>query len=470
MSGQSRIPSLIIALSLVLPGALAAEERPVLELSLEEAVARAMENNVDIEVERFGPQASEFSVTQAEGFYDPSLDAFSNWVDRTTPQSSAFTGGAEVQTKSFNFNFGASQSLKTGGELSLSFDNSRQDTDSIFTTFNPSYNSTITAQFVQPLLKNRKIDVGRNEIRVAKKNKQISDVQFRQQVVNIRADVQKRYYDVIAAIDNLATSKKSLELAKKLLQENQIKVRVGTLAPLDVVEAESEVATREEGVITAEGLLEDIEDALKRTIFPEYDRQKWAVRIVPTDRFEAEPVLVDVEAALQRALEERTDLVAARLGIETSEYTVELAKDQQKPALNLIARYGGTGVGGNFLIRGGLGGEILDTIEGGYGDAVAEVPDLDGRSAVLVSHPQPPGEGDRRPGRGRSGSAASHRAPARAADRNGGANRRPGRGDQLQARRVDARGSRAAGAPPRRRGEEVRGRHVDELPGDPGPA
>jgi outer membrane protein len=380
VSGQmSRQPTssvknvLPIALGLLLaaPG-LSAEERPVLELSLEDAVARALENNVDIVVERFGPLAADQSIIQAEGRYDPSVTALLYYNDTTSPQSNAFSGGEEVNTASFIYNFGASQAIKTGGELSIGFDNRRQDTDSIFSTFNPSYSVDLTAQFTQPLLANLKIDVGRNQIRVSKKNREISDVQFRQQVINIRSDVQKSYYDVIATIDNLEAARKSLDLAKKLLEENEIKVRVGTLAPLDVVEAQYEVAAREEEVITAEGLLEDAQDALKRRIFPEYDRAAWSSRLVPTDRYEAQPFQVDIEQALSRALEERTDLVAARMGVETTVYELELARNQQLPSLDLIATYGGAGVGGTSLVREGFGGPVIEEIEGGYGDAVSD--------------------------------------------------------------------------------------------------
>jgi outer membrane protein TolC len=362
-----------IALGLLwaLPG-LAAEEQPVLELSLQDAVARALENNVDIAVERFGPDAAAYSITQAYGRYDTSLSGTLYYSNATSPQSSAFSGGEKVNTKTLIYNLGLSQAIRTGGQLTLDFNNRRQDTDSVFTTFNPSYSVDLTAQFTQPLLANLKIDVGRNQIRAAKKNKEISDVQFRQQVINIRANVQARYYDVIATIDNLEAARKNLALAKKLLDENEIKVRVGTLAPLDVVEAQAEVAAREEGVITAEGLLADAQDALKRMIFPEYDRASWASRVVPTDRYEAQPVQIDIEAALQRALEERTDMVAARMGVETTEYELELARNQKLPSLNLVASYGGAGVGGTSLIRDGLGGPVIDTIEGGYSDAVSD--------------------------------------------------------------------------------------------------
>ena len=243
MSRQSRtLITLVTALSLVSPGLLGAEERPVLELSLEEAVQRAMENNVDIAVDRFSPEDAASTVKQAEGAYDPFFTTALVQNSSTQPQANVFTGGEKVETDTTVFNFGVTQAIKTGGSLELSFDNRRSDTTSVFTTFNPSFSSDFTATFSQPLLRNRGIDNNRLQLKVAKNNQKVSDIQFRQTVINTLANVKNRYYDLLLAIDNLEAQRKSLALAQKLLEENRIKVRVGTLAPLDVVAAESEVA------------------------------------------------------------------------------------------------------------------------------------------------------------------------------------------------------------------------------------
>ena len=159
----------------------------------------------------------------------------------------------------------------SGGEFGLTFNNNKSDTNSVFSTFNPSYNSGLTLSASQPLFKNLRMDAPRRQLLVSKKNREISDVQFRQTVVNVLAAVKAQYYELLFAIDNLEASRKSLALAQKLLNENQIKVRVGTMAPLDVVQAQSEVAGREEGVIVAENDLREAEDTLKRSIFPGND-------------------------------------------------------------------------------------------------------------------------------------------------------------------------------------------------------
>ena len=145
------------------------------------------------------------------------------------------------------------------------------------------------------------------------------------------------------------------------------------MAPLDVVSAQSEVASREEGVIVAEAALLDAEDAIKSAIFPKNDPSVWALRIVPTDRPTAEPVVVDVEAATIRALDARTDVVAARKGLENAETNVHYASNQLLPDLSLIAAYGSSGIGGTVIQREGFGGPIIGTTPGGYNDALSSV-------------------------------------------------------------------------------------------------
>ena len=202
-------------------------------------------------------------------------------------------------------------------------------------------------------------------------------MQLHQTVVNSIANVRQLYYDMLYTVDNLEAQRKSLALARRLLEENQIRVRVGTMAPLDVVAAESEVAGREEAVILAEAAVLDAEDAIKRVIFPENDPALWTTRIVPTDRPSAEPVAVDAEAAVAIALQKRTDLQAAAKDLENAEGAVALAKNQRLPQLDLIAAYGTTGVGGTAIEREGLGGPIISTVPGGYGDALGDVFDRD---------------------------------------------------------------------------------------------
>jgi outer membrane protein TolC len=349
----------------------------VLPLSLDEAVARALENNVDIQVERYNPELAAQDVRAAQGYYDPFLFSTLTKSSTDTKGTNAFSGGETVNTKNGIWNFGVQQQLPTGGEFNVAFNNNKNDTTNAFSTFNPVYNSRLSFNLTQPLLQNFKTDNARTLIKIAKKNREISDVQFRQSVINAVATVKGFYYELLYAIDNLAAAQKNLQLAKKLLQENEIRVKVGTMAPLDVVTAQSEVASREEGVIVAENDLAQAEDDVKRLIFPANDPLMWSTQIQPTDHATVDPGAesqVDINSAITNALQNRTDVVSARKNLENQDYRLQLAKSQLLPQLDLLANYGGAGAGGTQLIRDPpLGGPVIETIPGGYGDAVSEV-------------------------------------------------------------------------------------------------
>jgi outer membrane protein len=373
-----------LALAVALPGAAFAQQAapspspapppgPVLELTLDDAVARTLENNVDIAVERYNPEQSSLNIKELQGTYEPILTSALTQSSRTSPPTSAFSGAEKVNVDTAIYNLGVFQSVPTGGSVRFDFNNNRADTNNVFQTFNPSYNSTFNLSLAQPLLRNFRTDSTRTQIKVAKKNREISDVQFRQTVINTIANVKQQYYDLLYAIDNLEAQRKSLALAAKLLEENEIKVRVGTMAPLDVVQAESEKAGREEGVIVAEAAVAEAEDALRRSMFNTNDPAMWATRIVPKDRPTADVVQVDTQAAIAAALQKRTDIQAARKGLENAEYNITLARNQTLPGIDFVAAYGSTGLGGTQVLDLVTREPLAVPIRGGYGNAVGDV-------------------------------------------------------------------------------------------------
>jgi outer membrane protein TolC len=363
---------------------------PRLELSLDEAVKRALENNADIAIERFAPEGAAQSVREVEGGYDPFLAGGVTWSSNASRAGDRFAGVERVDTDQFGYNAAVSKLLATGGSVRLNFSSTRTSSNVATSTFNPSYRSDMSLSLTQPLLRNFFIDSTRQSLRIAKKNREISDVQFRQTVLNTTATVKALYYDLLYAIDNLQAQVKSRDLARKQLDENQIKVRVGTLAPLDVVAAEAEVASREEGVIVAEAAIRDAEDTLKQALFPANDPATWALEIVPTDRPSAEPTTVDADGAVTRALEGRTDMIAARKQLENADISVAFARNQTMPGVDLVASYGSNGLGGTGLQRDPVTGEIIATFPGGASDAFSQVFGRDFPSwsvGVNVSYP-----------------------------------------------------------------------------------
>jgi outer membrane protein len=347
--------------------------KTVLVLSVDEAVQRALENNADLAVEKFTPESSLLAIGDAEGAYDPLLTSTLQRTSRTNKAANTQAGAGTVENDNWIYNFGLNKLFTTGGTLNATFNNNRNETNNFFSTFNPTANSAFQVNFVQPLLKNRSIDSQRLNLRLSKRNREISDLQFRSIVVGTLANVRKLYYDLIYAGENLGAQRKSLALAQKFLNENQIKVNVGTLAPLDVVAAESEVATREENVVVAENALAEAQDALKRVIFPKNDPVAWQTEIVAKDRPTAEAVMVNSEAAIANALSRRIDFAVAQKNFENLQDQLKYAKQGTKPTVDLVATYGIAGTGGTQL-RDLDTGLLLDSpITGGYTDALSEM-------------------------------------------------------------------------------------------------
>jgi outer membrane protein TolC len=347
--------------------------QPVLVLSVDEAVQRALENNADLAVEKFNPESSVLTIRDAESVYDPVVFSNISSLKRSSKATNAFAGADKVDGGSLTYNFGASKLLSTGGSLRADFNNNRATTNSQFSTFNPTFNSAFQVNFTQPLLKDRSMDSARLNLRLSKRNRDISDLQFRSIVVSTLANVRKLYYDLIYAVENLGAQRKSLALAQKFLNENQIKVNVGTLAPLDVVAAESEVATREEGVVIAENALAEAQDALRRVIFPRNDPDAWKVEIVAKDRPTAEPVAVNAEAAITNAMAKRIDFAVVQKNYENIQDQLKLAKQGTKPSFDLVASYGSAGTGGTQLLDLVSRQPLTSPITGGYGDSVSEL-------------------------------------------------------------------------------------------------
>ncbi|MEZ5421370.1 MAG: TolC family protein, partial [Vicinamibacterales bacterium] len=226
----------------------------------------------------------------------------------------------------------------------------------------------------QPLLRNFGIDNNRQQIQVSRKNREISEVQVREAVASTTRSVKNAYWDLVFALNSLDVQRQSLDLAQRSLKENRARVEIGTMAPIDIVQAEAEVAQREEAVILAEAAIARAEDSLRALVYGQHASDEWNVRMVPTDAAAFTPVDVNIDAAVKGALESRTDLQQAQKTIEANEVTISLLRNQVLPALNATVDYGGTGIGGTQLIRGdGFPGPIIGSETKRYSDVLGDL-------------------------------------------------------------------------------------------------
>jgi outer membrane protein TolC len=346
---------------------------PTMDLTADEAVARALERNLDLAVERLNPQTYDLSLAALRATYRPTLTSTIGQNSIVQLPTSQLTGGAAVESDTLTYNGGMAQALRWGGgSLTLGWTNRRQASTNVFTTFNPQYNTTLTASLTQPLLRGLRTDSTRTQLRVTSFNRDISEIQLRARVTTILANVRNAYWDLVAAMEAVDVARRSLDLAEKLIEDNRARVEVGTMAPIDVVQAEAEAATRRQTLASAEATWRTAELALKRLIVSGTDDPVWRARLNPIDRPTFSREAIDIDAAVRGALEKRTDLAQSRINLEINDLNVGLLRNQRLPGADLIATYGLQGIGGTRFVRtSAIGGGIQTIVPGGYGDALA---------------------------------------------------------------------------------------------------
>ena len=384
--------SLTILTALFLPAVATAAEIPVattpaeekapavlpidgdtIRLPLEQAVELALQHNLGLVVERYGRAQARESIFQNQGIYDLLGGAEVSYADsQRATTSRLFASKTIVDT----VNVSLSQLLPTGAEVSFGWENGRTETDSIFADFNPSYQSTPAFSIRQPLLRSfGRLATERNLI-VARTNDAISREQFEGQVTAVVQQTENAYWDLVEALEQLKVAKESLALTRELHDQNRIRVEVGTLAPLELVQSEAGIATREEEIIRARSRVGDAEDSLRRLLALEQG-EYWEKSITPATAPAQEPVSLVLADSIKKALEGRPELAAQRLTIENRRVDSQFFANQRKPRLDASARYGLDGVGGTQITDPATGQPLPRPIKGGFGDAVDQITGFD---------------------------------------------------------------------------------------------
>jgi outer membrane protein TolC len=347
-----------------------AEARPVIQLTVEQAVKMALENNIELSIERLNPQLQDLSLAQTRGAFRPTLGSTVNANSAMPLPTSLLNGGQRVTNETANANVNISQTLPWfGTNYTAAFNNSRTNTTSTFATLNPQFTTQLTATITQPLLRDFKIDNNRNQLLTGTITRQVTDITLRTRITNITATTQNAYWDLLAAIRAIEAAKQSLALAEKLIEDNRVRVEVGTLAPMDIVSAQAEAATRRQTLTQAEATRRTAELVLKRLIVSETNDPVWRASIEPIDVVQVRPVTINLEGAVTTALGQRTDLLTAKKNLESSDVNIRYLRNQMLPGLNATATLGTRGLGGNQFIR--QGSEIIGTVPGGWPDAFA---------------------------------------------------------------------------------------------------
>jgi outer membrane protein len=357
---------------------------PRVDITIEDAVARGTEKNIDIAVARITPRLTDFTIAGLEASYRLNLtSAASN--NRTTDLPRVTTQGISSPTTSVreSWSSGIAQNLwKGGGNYAVNWTNSRFNSPSSVNIRNPQFQSGLTANLTQPLWRGFKIDSTRAAIKTNRLSQQNDEITLTSTTATTQANVRNAYWDLVYAIQAVEAAQNSFDLANRLIQDNQSRVEIGTLAPIDVVSAQAEAASRRNTLVLAQATVRTSELALKRLIVSGTEDPLWTSSLNPVDRPSTTPEPIDLEAAVARALSQRTDLQQSKNNLTISDINLKNQIDATKPQLNLVANYGLNGLGGPFLQRTGevdplTGGPVTQIIPSGYFDALRNITGFD---------------------------------------------------------------------------------------------
>jgi outer membrane protein TolC len=369
---------------------------PTVRVSQDEAVRMAMQNNLGLSAEQLGPQIQTYAVAGARSAFAPTLLSTASKSSSTNPPGNFLTGtGSTLTNEGFRTSAGVQQLVPWGGgRYSLGWDGSRGTTSDASSRFNPTLNSNLDFSFTQPLLRNFTIDSARQGVLLSEKRQEIADVQLTAAMTQTARQVRIAYFNLVNAIARLEVDRQSLDLARQSLKNNQRKVEVGTMAPIDIVEAEAEVARNEESVIVSEGNIKAFEDALRTLIMNPSQPEFWTTRLEPTDQPTLTAQPIDVDAAITNALANRTDLVQFRKQVEETDIGLRFLRNQKLPGVDFTVNYGLTGTAGTqreFDFQSGvIPPPVLRESERSFADALRDVLGNDFRTwsvAVNFNYP-----------------------------------------------------------------------------------
>jgi outer membrane protein len=351
-----------------------------LELSMQEAVELALENSMDIVVQRYNPWFADTGILKASagGFggntpgavfggstannpilnFDPLITTTLTIDDRNVPVNNPLTSGtgtglsalARLSLHTSTFNSQYSQGFQTGTTFFTTWDNTRNSSTSAANLFNPSVQSSIFVGFQQQLLNGFGRSVNTRNIRIAKNNRRIADWAFTQQAITTVTNTITAYWELVFARGNVRVQQQAVTVAQKLYNDNKKQLEIGTMAPLDVTRAESELATDRQNLIVAQTVQLQDEQTLKNAISKNPLAPNFVnVEIIPTD-LPSQPETIEApsfEEAVKEAFAKRPELQEEALNLLNGAIDLKATRNALLPTATLTAQYGTVGLAGN---------------------------------------------------------------------------------------------------------------------------
>ena len=346
------------------------EGTELVELTLDQAVAIALENNLDLKVARMNPVLQQYTLKSLRAAYRPSVTGTYGYNNSATPSNNVLEGVSTLINVGQNFNGSFSQTMPWyGSSVSANWSNSRSSTNNQTARFNPNYNTTLSFNYNMPLLRNFRIDNTRNQLRTSVITTEITDITLLNAIENTRNQIRTSYWNLRQAIEQIEIARRALDIAKKNFADSLIRVEIGTAASIDTVQFETQVANSEQSFLASQISWRTAELNFKRLLVTGTDDPLYRKTINPTDRPTLTVQSVDIQAGLTRALAERTDVVTSRKNLAIARMNLDVTKGNILPSLGFSAGYSAGGQGGTQFVQGSV-------ISGGYGDALGNMFEL----------------------------------------------------------------------------------------------
>ena len=340
-----------------------------LMLSLEDAISLALENNLSVAVARYSPWLDEANLLLAKSGanglvkFDPTLTSNFNLQQSTTPVNNPFfagTGTGAITTTptktpppavfghTFNANFQYTQAWASGTQAQVTFDNSRSSSSILINLFNPAVQSTLTVQLTQPLLNGFGKIANTRYIIEAKNTVKVGESQFEQQVMTIITQVATDYWELVYAGESVKVEQVAVAADQQLYENNKKQLEIGTMAPLDVITAQSQLASDQQALVQAQTtqLLDETTLLVAITKNP-LAMQLRGVEILPTTKLYTPSVEeISLDDAVQEAWQKRPELQQAALNLKNAGVEVKATQNALLPQLNMFGQYEAVGLGG----------------------------------------------------------------------------------------------------------------------------
>jgi outer membrane protein TolC len=348
-----------------------------LELSLRNYLDLVMANNPDVTIQKLTVEFNRNAITRAFGVFDPFATASFSATRTKTPSNSLLAGASTLNSLTQPFSLQYQQTLETGTQYGISFNDVKNSSNSAFSTFNPQLNAGINFSMTQPLLRNRGMYIARLPISIARSRLRAAGYTLEDQLIQLLATAENAYWDVVGARENLRVQEESLKLADAALTRAQKELELGATSPLEIYQPQANRANAELGVSQARYRLAQTEDALRRQMGADLAPAIRTLPIVLTATIEPPltALKIDPEDAVATALRLRPDLKNVVQSMDVDDLSIRQTNNNLRPDLSLSAQYGSSGLGGIFYPGTNLvnPSQPVLPVVGGLGDALGGV-------------------------------------------------------------------------------------------------